>query len=178
MSNTLNQTAISFDVAGDIPVVAQPKSCACWATVTTMMMEWKNQQCYSIETAMDMLGSDFRKIYEDDTTGLLPDRNQDLADATGMTIEYQRCETPESILQLLQSYGPLVIIDDEDPSPSFARHARIITGIYGDGDLSNTFLKIIDPDGGQSYEESFPDFASNYESLADDNRYKIQMMHY
>ena len=115
---------------------------------------------------MDSLGSDFREIF-DDNTGLAPDRVQDLSNATGMRVEYQRCETPDSILQLLQNYGPLVIIDDEDPSPAFAVHARIVRGIYGDGDAANTHLKIVDPDGGKTYDESFQDFTSKYEAMAD-----------
>ena len=58
---TSNQgTSISFDVRGDVPAISQPKSMACWATVTTMNMSWKDQQSYSIEAATDSLGSDFQ----------------------------------------------------------------------------------------------------------------------
>ena len=58
---TSNQgTSISFDVQGDVPAISQPKSMACWATVTTMNMSWKDQQSYSIEAATDSLGSDFQ----------------------------------------------------------------------------------------------------------------------
>ena len=170
-------TSISFDVEGDVHAVAQPKSMACWATVTTMNMSWKNQQSNSIESAMDSLGSDFRKIFGDNT-GLAPDRVQDLSDATGMKVEYQACETPDSILRLLQNYGPLVIIDDEDQSPAFAVHARIIRGIYGDGDVANTYLKIVDPNGGKTYDESFQNFTSKYEAMADATGWNLQMMHY
>jgi len=177
MSNTLNQTAIAYDVPGFIVPVAQPKSMACWATVATMNMSWKDQISYSIEGAMDSLSSDFRQIF-DSNSGLAPDRMQDFATATGMTVEYQRCETPDSILQLLQSYGPLIIIDDEDASANFAVHARIIRGIYGDGDASNTFLKIVDPDGGKDYDELFQDFTSKYEAMADATGWNLQMMHY
>ena len=169
--------SIAFDVDGDVPAVAQPKSMACWATVTTMNMSWKNQQSYSIESAMDSLGSDFRKIF-DDNTGLAPNRVQDLSDATGMKVEYQACETPDSILRLLQNYGPLVVIDDEDQSPAFAVHARVIRGIYGDGDVANTYLKIIDPDGGKAYDESFQNFTTKYEAMADAKGWNLQMMHY
>jgi hypothetical protein len=169
--------SVSFDVEGDVPTVAQPKSMACWATVTTMNMSWKNQQSYSIESAMDSLGSDFRRIF-DDNTGLAPNRVQDLSDAIGMKVEYQACETPKSILRLLQNYGPLVVLDDEDQSPAFAVHARVIRGIYGDGDVANTYLKIIDPDGGKTYHESFQNFTTKYEAIADAKGWNLQMMHY
>ena len=169
--------SIAFDVDGDIPVIAQPKTMACWAAVTAMNMAWKDQQAYTIEAAMDSLASDFRKIY-DDNTGLTPNRVQDLSDATGMKVEYQRCETPESLLLMLQNHGSIIVIDDEDPSPRFAVHARIIHGLYSDGDPSNTFLKIIDPAGGRKYDESFQDFTNKYEAMADARGWNLQIMHY
>jgi hypothetical protein len=170
-------SSISYDVPGVIPAIAQPKSMACWATVATMSMSWKNQASYTIEAAMDSLGSDFRQIF-DDNTGLAPDRIKDFSATSGMTVEYQRCETPDSILQMLQNYGPLIIIDDEDPSPSFAVHARIVTGIHGDSDATNTKLNIIDPDGGKTYEETFETFTSKYEAMADASGWNLQLMHY
>ena len=130
-------SSMPYDLPRIIPAMAQPKSMACWATVATMNVSWKNQSSLTIETAMDSLGSDFRQIF-DDNTGLAPDRIQDFSAATGMTVEYQRCETPDSILQMLEDHGPVIIIDDEDPSPSFAVHARIVTGIHGDGEAANT----------------------------------------
>jgi Papain-like cysteine protease AvrRpt2 len=169
-------SSISYDVPGTIPPIAQPKSMACWATVATMNMSWKNQTCYTIEAAMDSLGSDFRQIFEDNT-GLAPDRIKDFSAASGMTVEYQKCETPDSILQMLQNYGPLIIINDEDPSPGFAVHARIVTGIHGDGD-TDTKLSIIDPDGGKTYEETFETFTSKYEAMADASGWNLQLMHY
>jgi hypothetical protein len=168
---------IQYDVPGTIDVIAQPKSMACWATVTTMLMEFKQQQSFTIDTALDTLGSDFEQIYQSNS-GLAPDRVQDLANATGMTIEYQRCETPESILQLLKDYGMISIVDNEGSTTNWAVHNRLIQGIYGDGTTSNTFLKIIDPAGGKTYEESFDVFASKYESMSDANGWNLQMMHY
>ena len=69
---------IKFEVAGTVPVMAQPTGMSCWATVTTMMMSWKQNQSLTIEAAMGALGSDFLKVFKDDT-GLFPDRMQDLA---------------------------------------------------------------------------------------------------
>lgn len=177
MAQADDQTAILYDVPGIVSPIAQPMSMACWATVATMAVSWKDQASYSIEEAMDRLGSDFRQIY-DNNTGLAPNRMQDFSWATGMTVEYQRCETPDSILGLLENYGILIIIDDEDSSVNFAVHARIITGIYGDGDAFNTYLKIVDPNGGITYDELFTDFASKYEAMADANGWNLQMMHY
>jgi ABC-type bacteriocin/lantibiotic exporter with double-glycine peptidase domain len=168
---------ISYEVPGIIDVIAQPSSMSCWATVVTMLQSWKYQECSSIENVMDSLGSDFRSIY-DANTGLAPDRIQDLADASGMVVEYQCCETPQSILQFLETYGPIIIIDDEDPTASFAVHARIIKGIYGGGEAENSYLIIIDPATGTVYYESFQNFESKYEAMAAANGWNLQMMHY
>lgn len=172
----MNST-IFFQVQGQVPVIAQPKTMACWATVGTMLMAWNDRVNYSIEGAMDQLGSDFRNIFESNS-GLSPNRIEDFANATGMTVEYQRCETPESIAQLLENHGPIIIIDDEDSTISFAIHARIITGVYGNDDGSDTFLNIIDPNQGQVYDESFIDFSNKYEAMAEANGWNLQMMHY
>jgi hypothetical protein len=69
-------------------------------------------------------------------------------------------------------------VDDEDPSPAFAVHARIIRGMYGDANAENTYLKIADPDGGKTYDESSQHFTSKYEAMADATAWKLQMMHY
>jgi hypothetical protein len=160
-----------------IPVIAQPKNMACWATVATMLFSWKDKVCYSIETAMDSIGQEFRQIYEDNT-GLFPDKIESFANASGVTIEWPVCGTPESILGLLKDYGPIIIIDDEDPSTAFCIHARMITGIFGDGTSEQSFVRIIDPAGGQTYDEPFNIFESKYEEMAAARGWTIQIMHY
>lgn len=168
---------MDYQIAGDIPVIQQPTSMSCWATSATMMTSWANQQSYAIETVMDMLESDFKSIYDEDT-GLPVGRNQDFASATGMQIEYPTCDLPEVIETRLMAHGPLLIIDDEDDSENFALHARIVTGISGDGTPENTSLTIIDPGNGTQYQETFETFTSKYEQAAGVQDLTIQMMHY
>jgi hypothetical protein len=168
---------MDYQINGEIPIIQQPTSMSCWATCATMMMSWQNQQSFSIETVMNMLESDFRSIYDEDT-GLSVDRNQDFATATGLQIEYPTCDLPEAIESRLESFGPLLIIDDEDSSANFALHARIITGISGDGTPENTLLNIIDPGNGRQYQETFETFTNKYEQAAGVEDLTIQMMHY
>ena len=168
---------MDYQISNIIPVIQQPTSMSCWATCATMMISWKNQQSYSIETVMDMLQSDFRSIY-DANTGLSVERNQDFARATGMQIEYPTCDLPEAIENKLKSFGPLLIIDDEDSSKNFALHARIIIGIAGDGTSENTLLAIIDPGSGTQYQEGFETFIDKYEQAAGVQDLMIQMMHF
>jgi hypothetical protein len=130
--------SISYFVPGDkmIPVVEQTKTNDCWAAVTTMLISWKNQQCYSVDTVMDLLGGQYREIYEKDS-GLSPEGVSDFINASGLTIEWPVCGTVGSILELLQNYGPVIMIDVEYPSTKFT-HARVVTGIHGDGTPERT----------------------------------------
>lgn len=168
---------IEYDVPGEIPVISQPTDMSCWATVATMIFSWHEQQSFSIESCMDYIGPVYRKIY-DENTGLSPSLVENFSFTSGLNLEYQRCETPESILRLLIDYGPLIIIDDEDDSPSFALHARIVKGIYGSGNPDDTYVKIIDPWEGQEYDEAFSTFTRKYEDAAGVNDLNIQMMHF
>jgi hypothetical protein len=167
---------VQYEVPGTIPEFAQPSDMSCWITVVTMLLSWRDGVSYSIDSVLDMLGSDFRQIYESDE-GLGGERMQDLTNAAGLTYESQRCETPQSINDLLQTYGPLIIIADEDPTIRFCVHARIIKGIDGDGEPDGTDLTILDPGPGSSYQELFSEFAAKYEEMAGLEEYTIQMMH-
>ena len=177
---------IYFYTEGDIPVIAQPTGMSCWATVNTMLVSWKNQQSYSIESVMDWLSSDFRQIFDSDT-GLEGSRNQEWAAINGFSIEYESCETPQHILDLLQNHGPLIIIDDEnngttnaDGNRSWCVHARIIVGIEGEDvdDPASVSLSIIDPNDGQQYMERFTAFEAKYEAMAGASNFQILMVHY
>jgi Papain-like cysteine protease AvrRpt2 len=56
----------------------------------------------------------------------------------------------EGMLQLLKTHGPIWVTTDEDPSALFAIHARIITGMVGDGTPDGTLLRVTDPAGAQA----------------------------
>jgi len=169
--------SISLSYETDVPVIAQPKTMACWATVAAMLASWQDKVCYPIETVMDTIGSKYRNIFERNT-GLSPYDVPDFSTASGLRVEYQMCETPGHIESYLLNYGPIIVITDEDSSQSFCIHARIIVGIEGDGDPNNTWLKIIDPDGGRVYSELFTDFASKYEAMSVATGWNLQLMHY
>jgi Papain-like cysteine protease AvrRpt2 len=170
---------IKFDIQGTIPMLAQKDENSCWATVITMMLSWKQNKSLSIDDAITSLGGDFKQIL-DDGNGLSSDKVQALATATGMTIENQRCESAESLYNLLKIYGALCVLNTNASNSNSTAlvQARIITGIDGDTLASGTILKIIDPNQGKSYDESFETFAATYESMTEANGWSIQLMHY
>lgn len=164
-----------FEVEGEIPLIQQPNSMACWATVATMLMSWNEQQSFGIETAMDMAGPIYRQMF-DQADGLPASMHQQFAEACGMTIDYPQCYTSEGIYNLLYDYGPIIAITDEDPGEYFAIHARIIKGIHSDTTPGTTYLMIIDPGTGTEYNETFEDFSSKFEAV--DGAPRIQVMHF
>jgi hypothetical protein len=168
-------TSLYFEVAGDIPVIQQPNGMACWATVATMLMSWHDRQCYSIETAMAMAGQQYLDLFNN-KGGLPAENHQQFAEACGMTIEYPQCYTTEGLYDLLASYGPIIVITDEDTSQYFAIHARILKGIDADTVPGTTYLSLIDPATGTEYSEEFTGFSSKFEAV--DGAPRIQVMHF
>jgi len=170
----MSTTITDYQVPGYIFPIQQPNGMACWATVATMLISWRDQQSYAIETAMDIAGDKYRSLF-DSEEGLSAGDHQDFAESAGMTIEYPQCYSPEGIYNLLVSYGPVIVITDEDTSEFFAIHARIISGISGD-ESGTVYLHIVDPGDGTEYDEDFETFASKFEAV--DGAPRIQVMHF
>lgn len=169
------ETSFDYTVPGLVPIIAQPSNMTCWATVATMMLSWDDKVSYSIETAMDKAGATYRALF-DANKGLPAADHEAFATACDMKGEPPMCYTVSGLRELIESHGPLIVVTDEKPGPNWAIHARVIRGIYGDGTVDGTFLRINDPAGGRQYTESFRAFAKKYEEVADAPR--LQIMHF
>ncbi|MBI4312436.1 MAG: hypothetical protein HY681_11735 [Chloroflexi bacterium] len=167
--------SFTYSVPDDVPLVAQPTGMTCWAAVGTMMLSWRDQVSYTIQAAMDIAGANWRALF-DAGSGLPAAQHQQYAADCGMTVEAPQSYTVEGVKALLEDYGPIVVITDEQPGPNWAIHARVVIGIYGDGTHDGTFLKINDPNGGRSYDERFSSFAQKFEEVAGAPRF--QVMHF
>ncbi|AKB28767.1 hypothetical protein MSSIT_2048 [Methanosarcina siciliae T4/M] len=168
-------TSFDYTVPGIVPIIAQPSNMTCWATVATMMMSWKDKVSYTIETAMDKAGATYRAMF-DANKGLPAADHEAFAAACGMKGEPPMCYTVSGLRGLIELYGPLIVIADETPGGLWAIHARVVRGIYGDGTVDGTFLRINDPAGGRQYTESFRAFSKKFEEVADAPR--LQVMHF
>jgi hypothetical protein len=87
------------------------------------------------------------------------------------------------MLRLLKERGPLWVTTDEDPTANFAIHARVVTGMFGNGSPGGTFLRINDPAGGVQRIESFRVFMQKFEEvaagdLAAGGKFRIQVVHF
>ncbi len=170
--------AISYDIPGNFWVMAQPSGMACWATVFTMLKSWRVQQQKTIEQALATVGQRWVDIYRADT-GLSGDDKPTFISTAGLVAQPPQSYSIQGWENLLRNYGPIWVTTDEAPGAAWAIHARIITGIYGDGTPENTKFKIVDPAGGRRYEESIAVFIPKYEEEVRTTGFmRIQVVHW
>ena len=155
-------TAVDYVVPGIIGPIQQPSGMVCWATVSAMMINWRRQQSQSIETAIGAIGQNWLLKFRNNQ-GLAASEKVPFLNAAGFQFEYPQNLSIDGWEQMLRRYGPIWVTTDEDPSLNFAIHARIMSGIRGDGTAANTFLTITDPAQGNQYQERFADFLRKYE---------------
>lgn len=171
----------NYMVQGTFPVIDQPFTNACWATVLTMLTNWKNKENLAIEAVLLPLDESYLKIFNRNE-GLLSSQKEALLSSVGLIGEAPTNYSVEGILHLLKLYGLLWATTDEDPGKGFSIHARIIQGISGDGSIEGTVLHIVDPSGGKLVEEPFKVFTDKFEQEARDtgsaDPLRIQMIHY
>jgi GH24 family phage-related lysozyme (muramidase) len=154
--------AVNYAVPGIVGPVRQPSGMVCWATVATMMINWRAQSSSSIETAIGSIGQRWLQKFRNNQ-GLSASEKIPFLNDAGFQFEYPQSLSIVGWEQMLRRYGPIWVTTDEDPSLNFAIHARIISAIRGDGTADGTFLTITDPGNGTQYEEKFADFLRKYE---------------
>ncbi|MCB0263900.1 MAG: hypothetical protein KDH98_12155, partial [Calditrichaeota bacterium] len=168
--------SFDYNVPGIVPIIAQPSNLTCWATVATMMVSWKDSVSYPITDVMDSAGAIYRTKF-DNNQGLLGSEKPAFLAALGLTGEAPQSYSVQGFRNLLESVGPLWATTDELPGDGFAIHARIVTGMFGDGTPENTFLRINDPAGGRQYSETFLKFMQKFEEVAAGGL-RVQIVHF
>jgi hypothetical protein len=155
--------AVNYVVPGIVPLLTQPSSMTCWATVGTMLTSWKNNSSYDIPTALAAIGQKYVDMFNANQ-GLAPGDKQAFLTAMGATFEAPQNYLASGWDQLLRQYGPLWVTTAE--GAGFSIHARILTGISGDGTFDGTTLTIADPADGQLHTETVTAFAQKFEAVA------------
>ncbi|MGH7713548.1 MAG: papain-like cysteine protease family protein, partial [Gemmatimonadaceae bacterium] len=157
--------AVNYRVPGIVSPLRQPSGMTCWATVTTIMMMWRQQASMTIQTAIGRIGANWLAKFSADQ-GLLGSEKATFLAAAGLTYQHPQSLTASGWEGLLRKFGPVWVTTDEDPSAAFAIHARVLVGIKGDGTAAGTTLDIVDPGTGTEYKENFGKFLEKYESEA------------
>jgi len=162
------QSINSYLVPGLKTVIAQPSPMSCWATVYCMMRSWKDQSSYPIRDAVLKVGTRWADYYDKSYPPTLAGLPSNLFGA--FLSDAQMTHQPMMNLmivdwaRLLRRHGLLWIGASVAIQVNSGLHSRILEGILGDGQPNSTFMKIIDPDGGKQYNESFGTFIAKYEA--------------
>ena len=176
---TRPEGTVNFDykVPGIVPAIAQPSSMTCWATVATMMVSWRDKASYRIQDVMDIAGQTYRNKF-DNNQGLAGSEKDAFLASLGMIGEPPMSYTVDGLKALLETYGPLWVTTDEQSGAGFSIHARIITGMFGNGTVDGTLLRVNDPAGGRKYTETFRTFLQKFEEVAAAGALRVQVVHF
>jgi len=171
--------SIFVDIPG-VPLIGQPNKNVCWAASTTMMLSWKHKEKLKIKDALFKVSYDKWFLYKRSNVKwiqwlskkgngnfgqLAPLEADDFyTKKVGLT-----GSSPEisitGIKSLLESTGPLLIVLDGNPNPdTIVSHVVVVTGIYGDGSLDETYVVYHNPlEDKKASKESFKDFNGRYQ---------------
>ncbi len=179
-------TGQSFDANwNEVEVVPQLNNMSCWAAAASMVVGWRDRMSINPEEIANGAGQ--WAAYQN---GLNPADVPALAQAWDLTIEYGMSYTVEGLRQLLETTGPLWVV-----AVVPGLHAIVVTGMYGDGTIDGTYVRIKDPWGrapgqagkpgnynptpgqGSAYDLTFRQFAEEYEGAANLPSVDIQILH-
>ncbi|HEY6173136.1 MAG TPA: papain-like cysteine protease family protein, partial [Kofleriaceae bacterium] len=157
--NDPSETSFDFTVDPPVVLVKQTGSLLCWAAAGAMLMNWRDQLSRSLADAASEAGAEWRAKV-DGNAGLGAPELRAYAKAIGLVEEGPADYTPRGLLGMLQGFGPLWVIHDDFVADNQLVHARIVTGIRGDGQPDSTTVRILDPATTGALEESFTTFAA------------------
>lgn len=176
----------SFDINwSDVQLINQPTSMSCWAAAAAMVVGWRDR--VSLDPAAIASGTGSWAAY---ANGLNPADVPTLASAWALTSETPQSYSIDGLQQLLQSKGPLWV-----GAAVPGLHAIVVTGMYSDGTVDNTFVRINDPwdrdpgtpgqpgaylnthDNGSQYVLTLQQFAQEYESATSFPGVNVQVLH-
>ena len=161
----IDELEIDVSVAGDIPMLRQPKPNACWATIGAILQSWRRQESVGIENLLEEINEGFGAIFDSDT-GLPNEDVPDYMEALGLVAEPPMRLSVQGIADLVARHGPVWVTADEDIGPCLSVHARVIIAVEGDGTPDGTLATIIDPDRPSPITESVATLQEKFNQLA------------
>jgi len=174
---------ILAEAKGFIAKIKQAKPNACWATVATMLLSWKQQKPLTVAEAMGSVGAKYLTLFNDDA-GLSAKEKPAFIAAANLVGEGPASYSLQQYIDWLKTYGPLwVTIDADSDEGEFSPHANILTKITGTGspDGVGTNMTFIDPATGTEKTRSFLDFIKIFEQVVTDKKKGdlfIQVVHF
>lgn len=144
-----------------------------------MLLSWKENKTYTVETVANRLGDPW-KLYYELNTGLPAKDQHDFIKYMHLKEEPPANYTIQAYYDFLKAFGPLWIITGD----GFSAHARILIGLRGSGEYGNTQFILIDPATGKKTEQESMIFLKEFEEearVANEESWKelrIQVFHF
>ncbi|HEV8295644.1 MAG TPA: papain-like cysteine protease family protein [Acidimicrobiales bacterium] len=128
---------MSVSASNTVSWVQQTDGMSCWAAAATMMLGWRDQVCYASD-------ADVRARYGDmGGDGADVSECLRLALGQGMQVQPEMCRTPQGWEQLLQR-GPVMV--------GIPGHFVVVSAVQGEGNPDDTYLYVLDPAAGESWQ--------------------------
>jgi hypothetical protein len=171
-----SEGAQPINVNYQVDRMTQP-TMGCWATVATMLMNWKLRTSNTIEDVLTIAGNNLTPVNENyyldmfvNQTGLLASEKTQFINALGMEAMPPASYTLHQYYDWLSTYGPLWVTIDADDSSGFSPHALLLFGMEGDmNDPNDVTFKFVNPQNGQEQFEFFDAFIEMFEQMVTDN---------
>lgn len=169
--------ALDVTVPGHVPALAQPSSMACWATVATMLISWRQGRSMTIPEALGSIGGPWLANFRNNR-GLLWTQTAAFANAAGMRMEPLESLTAEGFADILARWrSPLFTSIHPAGNPANTTHFVVVLGIRGDGSPDGTQITLIDPIGGVRRTQTYGQFQARYEA-SERSSLAVQILHY
>ncbi|QLE03003.1 DUF2272 domain-containing protein [Galbibacter sp. BG1] len=163
---------VNYQVEG----MTQP-TMGCWATVATMLMNWKLRSSNTIPEILAIAGNNLNPANENyyvdmfnNETGLFASEKNQFIHALGLEAMPPASYTLRQYYDWLSTYGPLWVTIDADSSSGFSPHALLLFGMEGDlNNPNDVTFKFVNPQNGQEQFEYFDAFIEMFEQMVTDN---------
>lgn len=173
----ISRVPIHVVIPGEVPVIAQPSSLVCWATVATMMISWRKRRSMQISEAIGTLGEPWVSKFNNNRVLLWTD-TEAFGRSAGMTLIPLQSLPVAGFAEVLQrARSPLFVSIHPNGNRQNLTHIIVVTGMMGDGTAAGTNVMYNDPNGGRRRTLSFQAFHRLYEN-SERAALTVQIMHY
>jgi len=148
-----------FDIWHEVPLVQQLTGMSCWAAAAAMIVGWRDR--IHIDAHEVARGAGKLEAYRD---GLEPADVATFARLWGLEVAALRELSVHELRRLLAEYGPLWV---GEASPGL--HVVVVAGMFGDGSVEGTHVRIADPwpvGRGERYTLAFPELRESLVNAA------------
>jgi hypothetical protein len=155
----------NYRVPGPFNMVRQTNPVRCWAAAWTMMFSWREQMSFGEKDAVERLGPPISTTVYSNPNGCTDQDWRRIGTVAGLALEAPQNFPIEQWDRMLQDFGPIWIAVMNTGRTML--HDRILIGIRGGGNPTDTDLTFIDPDTGAESTVRFDRFLSDYEFVGE-----------